>query len=170
MNPVETYCNTKYANQPCNRWWLVHERLLIGGSVIDLQDAEHLQKDLGIGAVLNVEREHTDVGYFDALPLLELPTVDDGTPKPIEWWAAGVSFCTKALRNGLRVYVHCQMGGSRSPAMGYGILRSAWKYNAENALGAVREKGVPSYGDHPVHVNYMNSYEVAAFLMKEIWS
>lgn len=160
---AETYTNTLYGNHPCQRWWL-SERVLIGGSILGADDWSHLRDAYGITAVLNVEIEHSDADKGIAT-LCELPTFDDGLPKPPMWFVAGAQFGKAALAHpAARLYVHCQMGGSRSPLMGYVILRHVFGCTADKALDAIRVVK-PTYGEHPFHKFYLASAEAALLLM-----
>ncbi len=163
---AELYLNKAYADGTHNarRWW-AHDRILVGGTLLDAADWAHLKKDFGITAVLSVESEHDDNGKGIDGPALWLPVPDDGTPKPAEWWAAGTVFAAGVLdAPGSKLYVHCQMGGSRSPAMAFAILRTWGMLSREEALAAIRET-IPHYGNHPVHVNYLSSCEHALSIM-----
>lgn len=167
MRIAERYVNTLYGGHVCQRWW-ADDLILVGGSIIDEADVQHLRCDLGVRAVLNVEVERSDSQKVMGIPLLELPTQDDGTPKPIEWWAAGIAFTAPLLWSGSCVYIHCQMGGSRSPAMVYGVLRAVLGCSPAQAIERIRFGGVPSYGDHPVHVSYLSSCEAALAVLKAL--
>ena len=165
---AERYTNTLYGDHVCQRWF-PDPKILVGGSILNKEDFEHLQRDFGVTAVLNVEQEHTDVGKVVGVPLCELPTQDDGQPKPTEWWFAGIGFSAPLLLDSSSnvLYIHCQMGGSRSPAMAYGCIRAILGLSQEDALRRLH-RGVPSYGTHQGHWNYMNSCESALLLLNTL--
>jgi len=173
---AEVYTNRVYApdpNHPVQRWWVTPD-LMIGGSICDQTDWEHLAKDFGIRSVLNVETEHSDEGK--GIPnLSECRVPDDGTPFNVDTVRHAVSFAKMMIGLG-PIYVHCQMGGSRSPAFGYAVLRWVHHMDSMAALHTIRNgkdwslkaqngqlvggAGLP-YGDHRYHQVYLSSVEAA---------
>lgn len=149
-----------------NRWW-VDEQILVGGSVNDAVDWAHIRDDFGIGAVLSLEIERDDAGKGLDVPYLRLGMPDDGGPKPVEYWVAGVAFACGALRDGRRIYVHCALGNSRSPSMAYAILRCAFKLSTAEALARF-QRSRPEWGTHPVQATYIASAEASLAFMREI--
>lgn len=157
---LETYANSLYLGHECHRW-SVHPSVIIGGSIADQADYQHLMNDLGVRSVLNVETEHSDADKGINL-LSECQVPDDGTPFPTGLVRHAVSFAKLYIGHG-PVYVHCQQGGSRSPAFAYAILRWVYGYSPFQALQAIRE-GKPkaaTYGDHRFHQSYLDSVEAA---------
>lgn len=155
---VETYANKLYLGHTCHRYW-VHPRVMVGGSILDAADWKHLQKDFRLTAVLNVETEHSDHGK-EISNLLQTQVPDDGTPFPLDALQLASRFSTYVLGQhpGAKIYVHCQMGGSRSPAFAYLVMRSALNMTPDQSLGVVR-KHKPDYGHHQYHQNYLGSIE-----------
>lgn len=160
---VETYGNTLYDPSDlgsAQRFWCgpaTSHSIMVGGSILSQADCAHLQQDFGIEAILSVESERPDWGRADPrLPQIHIPMPDDGQPKPIEWWAAGIAFGIPVRK----LYVHCQMGHSRSPAMAYALLRVVHKQTTSQALANIR-LGHPSFGNHPAHQAYIRSAETA---------
>lgn len=157
--------NAKYGTDVhFDRWSVGNANLiLIGGSVLDKGDWKHLQQDLNVGAVINVETEHSDLGK--GIPdgyLCEAQVPDDGTPFPLSVVTKVLTFAKEFLKGPERgrLYVHCQMGGSRSPAFAYGILRYCYQMTPGQALQAIRDGGNKSdYGNHQYHANYLQSIE-----------
>ena len=156
---AETYRNTLYCGHETHRYW-VGASMLVGGSIVDAADARHLALDFGITHVLNVETEHDDSGKgVDHLLQLQVP--DDGSRFPISFVRAAVAFGKPVVMGNGKLYVHCQMGGSRSPAFVYAVLRGCGSPPAA-ALEAIRTaKGDINWGVHPYHVSYMASIEEA---------
>lgn len=153
----ERYRNHHYYGHVVRRSW-VTEDIMIGGSIIDVPDWEHLRDDYGITGVVNVESEHSDAAW--GIPeLLERPMPDDGTPRNAEDIAAIVEFARAQFAKRGRLYVHCQVGGSRSPAIAYAILRGARGLTSDIALKVI-QKHVPQYGTHPTHTAYMQSIDM----------
>lgn len=167
---AEVYANTLYHYQPdiqVGRWWVGGYPILVGGSVIDAVDALHILRDFEINKIVNVETEHDDCGKMPGEALLQIRVPDDGSPIPTENLAALFDFVRLPDGGVDSVYVHCQMGGSRSPAHAYAILRGVAHLSPADALdrlndGFVLRSGVAGrYGTHPVHVAYIESVERA---------
>lgn len=178
-NVLEAYHNSLYSYQPTivNHRYKVpgYPNIIIGGSIIDAADWEHLHKDFEVTDVINVETEHDDTSKVPAEHLLQVQTEDNGAPFPPEKILAAIEF---AKGSGKVIYVHCQMGGSRSPAWAYALLRGTFKASKEEAMAAIvsARRGVdkldPSrgfiedYGHHPVHVSYLASVEAAIKILE----
>jgi hypothetical protein len=176
MGLAEVYVNRLYAHDPAHpvqRWWVTPD-ILVGGSICDLTDWCHIRDHFGIRSVINVETEHSDVGKGVEC-LCECPVPDDGTPFPKDVVRHVVSFAK--IRIGIGpIYVHCQMGGSRSPAFAYAILRWVKGMSPEEALKTVVDgkdwnmkvqdgrliggSGAP-YGGHWYHKAFLQSVEDA---------
>lgn len=164
---AEAYVNRCYENHEASRWW-AHPLILVGGSICDLADFAHLRDAFGVDAVISVETEHVDDGKIPpGVPAFRFPFPDDGTPPSFEIWKAiseawdrlGPDFWMLQLRGG-HVYVHCQQGGSRSPAVAYFLMRTKLNHDAEGALASIREYKT-DYGHHPFHASYLASAEAA---------
>jgi protein-tyrosine phosphatase len=147
--------------------------VIVGGSIIDNADWLHLRDDYNVRSVLNVETEHTDEGK--GIPVLsECRVPDDGTPFPFGLVRHAVSFAHVNVGHG-PIYVHCQQGGSRSPAFAYAVLRWVFGMSKQDALQAVRTGKddwsqvanystpgpVSSYGHHSYHRSYIDSVDSA---------
>ncbi len=179
---AETYQNTLYHYQPdivVSRWWLPTFPILIGGSLIDAADYEHLKEKFGITHVINVETEHDDTGKVPAEFLCQAQVDDLGAPFPAEKVLSVIAFAMRALEAGGRIYLHCQMGGSRSPGFAYAILRGVFGFSPEVALKIVndgkmkrRHQGEDDqgFGWHPYHVTYIQSVEDAKPPSSGPWS
>lgn len=133
------------------RWW-VDVDILVGGSILDQADLDHLRNDFGVRTVLSLD--DYEIAGVDTAKLRDhwLPTHDDGRPKPAAWWYQGVEIGMKFFSEvqagtpGV-LYIHCGMGQSRSPAMAYAILR-AQGYTRETARDRLL-RGVSPSGPHP---------------------
>jgi predicted protein tyrosine phosphatase/glycosyltransferase involved in cell wall biosynthesis len=165
----ERYVNKICINQPTScRYW-VTPNLMVGGSVCDADDWNHLKNDIGIEAVINVETEHSNVGRgFTIEHLLESVTPDNGNQFTVNNVKEVVEFAKK--HKDKKLYLHCQMGSSRSPAFAYAVLRYVDSLSPQDALAKLNEiypesqlpnGGGTLYGAHPYHVNYMTSIESA---------
>ncbi len=164
---VETYSNALYEGHRCHRYWLPGGFfIMVGGSLLGPEDWEHLQADYGITHVLNVETEHDDAGKLPADRLCQVRVPDDGTPFRPEAVLAACLFVAEKVANAPmgqdpKFYVHCQMGGSRSPAFAYALMRGVFELSPEEALGAVRATHKSDYGNHDFHKSYLSSVESA---------
>lgn len=164
---AEIYKNTRFHHPefpggvPCRRYWV--DDILVGGSICDQQDAQHLIDAFGISHVLNVEIEHTDEGVWPKY-LIEARVPDNGAPFPKHHVRGAIAFGRLTKQMSGKLYVHCQVGASRSPAFVYAILRDRG-FSPEAALAKVRwARGGNEghmYGDSPIHKSYMQSVEEA---------
>lgn len=171
---AEVYKNTLYSYQPdieVTRWWVPGYPLIIGGSIIDAADFEHLRKEFGVAYVINVETEHDDVGKVPHDLLCQPRVEDSGSPFSREAVLSAISFVRENKHRGV-CYLHCQMGGSRSPGFGYAVLRGVFKLSPDEALAKInegfrarqnqkRKENELPYGHHPFHQRYMASVEEA---------
>lgn len=170
---AEEYVNTLYrppqfpAGAPCARWWAT-QNLLVGGSIISPADGKHLAADFRVGVVLSVECERSDEGRWEEgrwegahcwAPFSDTGGDASEAMRKLlafvrchayDYWPPGVA--------GPRYYVHCQMGGSRSPAAAYLVLRLSLSPSA--ALVCI-QRGKPGYGQHPFHQAYLAAAEKA---------
>lgn len=162
---AEDYQNLVCWDKPmCKRYWVL-PNLMVGGSIIDQSDWHHLQNAFGVSAVINAETEHMDFGKGIA-NLLEVRVHDDGTKFPPEYIIMAIEFAKQHKDKTL--YVHCQMGASRSPAYTYAILRGVYGMTPEQALQKLHETipGPHKYGWHPNHQSYMSRIEEVLAGMK----
>ena len=163
----EDYINVLYRppqfpeGAPCSRWWALSDRILVGGSIVSKEDGAHLVRDFGIDAVVSVESERDDEGRWVGNSIyMPFPDVGDA-PKP-EIFRSILQFSRRCVRDMLhaKFYVHCQMGGSRSPAVALLLMRGLFGLSAPVALEAVRQHK-PGYGDHEFHRAYLSAVEEA---------
>ena len=167
MSVVETY-KVQLVNGPLadvQRWTLRGiPSLLMGGTIIDVRDFEHLRDDFRITHVLNLETEHSDIGKVSC-DLCEYPTPDDGQMKASSWFRFAQEFLSIPLQlPDPVVYVHCQVGGSRTPMMVYFLLRRFFRMDPATALALIQTEK-PSFGSAPYHVNYIASAEQAIVIL-----
>lgn len=166
---VETYVNTLYDNpgNTTHRYWITDGLpIMVGGSLLGPEDWLHLRRDFGLTDVVNVETEHDDFGKLPSENLCQVRVPDDGTPFPAEAVLGVCLFAASKLYRsvpggGPKFYVHCQMGGSRSPAFAYAIMRSAFGMSAADALAALRTVRGDDYGTKLYHISYLSSIESA---------
>jgi len=123
----------------------------------------------GVTHVLNVETEHDDTAKVpptyksDPLTLCQHKYQTNGTEFPEDKIRSVVVWLDKLRVDYLgtpKFYVHCQQGGSRSPAFAYLLLRVNYKLDPNGALNSIRlGKESFEYGDHPYHIAYISSVE-----------
>lgn len=162
---AETYVNHLYdnpGNNTCHRYWVGRWPVLVGGSIRDSEDFRSLERRFGITHVINVETEHDDAGKVPSGRLLQVRVPDVGTPFPPEAVLSACLFAANALRTAAsRLYVHCQQGGSRSPAFAYAILRGVFLQTPEDALSQIVDARSGDYNVHEFHRVYMGSVDRA---------
>lgn len=171
---LEIYANSLYSHQPdiqVVRWQVPGYPIIVGGSLIDAADYQHLVDSYGVRGIVNVETEHDDTGKVPPELLCQQQVPDDGALLPEDKILAVIRFARKHSHSPL--YVHCQMGGSRSPAFAYAILRGVHGLSRDDALAAInegfkaRKAGTAdtesAYGWHPVHKAYLASIDALGF-------
>ena len=103
----------------------VTEQIALGSAVYLPEHIPPLLKD-GITHVLDCRPGRGSAALYDgtSISYRQNGVLDDGKPKPDEWFFAGIDFAVSALRNPeSRLLVHCKFGMSRAPTMVYAILR-----------------------------------------------
>lgn len=164
----ETYANALYHYEPTiqvKQWAILGHPIVVGASVLDAEHWQRMKERDRVTGCVNVEVEHSDVGKMEAGELCEEQFPDDGSPIAADQLERISRFAREKLEAGGRLYVHCQMGGSRSPAVAYAILRSCRGLSPKDALAALnvgfvqRKDAREEYGQHPVHKAYIASVE-----------
>ncbi|MDP8917227.1 MAG: dual specificity protein phosphatase family protein [Pseudomonadota bacterium] len=105
--------------------WITPE-LAVGGS-FPTERAEHLARELGVGAVVDLRAEACDdeeVLRRHGLVFLHLPTLDMHAVSPA-MLAAGVDFCRTQLGAGRKLLIHCEHGIGRSALLALCVLVDA---------------------------------------------
>lgn len=119
------------------RYW-VHDRVLVGGSILDLADADRLRA-LGATHVLSAESERDDAGKWSDDSRARFDWPDSGAEIADSVLHKAFDYVESVLSDPRTVlYAHCQMGGSRGPTLGYIALRVAFGYSPEAAMQAIR--------------------------------
>lgn len=148
---VEKYANSTYHYQPTvqtYRWLVPGYPLICGGSIIDAADWEHIRKDFGAEFCINVQNERSDMGSVPSDRLCEVPTDDAHAPPiPHENLAKVLEYVLSKPAD-CKLYVHCQMGGSRTPAFAYLILRGKYGLSQEQALATINVAFIERERDH----------------------
>ena len=91
------------------------------GQKIDTQEFADALKAAGVTHVINLWSGISEP--FWKGDVLTLAQEDDGAPRSKDQVLAGVAYAA-AVPEGQVLYVHCQWGIARAPAMAYAILRS----------------------------------------------
>ena len=170
---AEKYVNSTYHYQPTiqtYRWWVPGYPLLGGGSIVDSDDWEHIKRDFGCEFCINVQDERSDVGTVPDAELCEAQVSDAHAPPfPHAALEKVLGFaCSKPAET--KLYVHCQMGGSRTPGFLYLLLRGTYGLGKEEALAKINEgfivrerdhrgDAAQPYGHADGHWRYMNSVD-----------
>lgn len=105
--------------------WITPE-LAVGGS-FPTERAEHLARDHGIGAVVDLRAECRDdeaVLRLHGLLFLHLPTLDMEAVSPA-MLADGVRFSRDQLAAGRKLLIHCEHGVGRSALLALCVLVDA---------------------------------------------
>jgi protein-tyrosine phosphatase len=96
---------------------MVTNRVATGGAV----DADAL---LAVG--LNVIVDAREIGPAEVKPGMHYlwnPTLDDGEPKPTEYWQRTLSFVLPLLAQpGYKAYLNCAWGVNRGPSNAFAVL------------------------------------------------
>ena len=139
------------------RYW-VHDRVLVGGSIMSAEDAEAL-RHMGVTHVLSAEDQQDDAGKWPDDRRARHEFVDGGQDVPLELVHAMVGYTRRVLQGfpDAVLYAHCHMGGSRGPTLGYIALRAAFEFTPAQAMAAIRVHR----GDWTPHLRYIHSVERA---------
>ncbi len=116
----------------------ITDELFIGETPL-LRDYDYL-RDLGVRLVINMrfERPPAHDRHTPPLDFLWLPTFDvPGLVIPIRYLVRGVQAALATIREGGKVYAHCQKGRHRGVAMGASIL-IALGYDPDEAMELIK--------------------------------
>lgn len=122
----------------------------------------------GITHVLNVQIGcDTQLWYFSDMrgkypdvEFLHLYFSDDKQEKPSWIWNTILSFVNSVIPNlDNKVYVHCAMGESRSPAVVYLLLRTIWRLSDKEAKKKLTEDYFKPLKIEEKYHNYIEGIE-----------
>lgn len=146
------------------RYWVDHD-LMVGGSILNEEDWKCLKR-MGCSAVLSVESQSSREDTWVDVPRLHRPFLDDGNLVAPEIIEDCLDFAAR-FRHGKFdspygrgfTYLHCALGGSRSPSIAYAIMRSRGR-SVDEAVECLR-KGRPDFMDSNRHIvgAYVESIE-----------
>ena len=134
-----------------HRFWL-HDRILVGGAILNADDGRHLRMDHGVTHVLSAESERHDRGKgFADERLCRIPFVDNGVNGPTEAQVhEALSFAAAVMAKPEHVlYTHCQLGGSRGPSMGYLVCVGVLGLDADDVVNRLASVHVAGERLHP---------------------
>jgi predicted O-methyltransferase YrrM len=158
------YENTLPQEQPHHQWggtarrYWAHDRVLIGGSIMNADDGKALEK-LGITHVLSAEHEHDDDGKWPKERRARFEFDDNGMDITEAILHKAMDYAEQTLSDPNAVlYTHCRLGGSRGPSFGYLTLRVALGFDPARAMAAIRQTREPGWTPHN---RYIRSIERA---------
>lgn len=163
--PAESYTN-QFCVPPATilRWWIPGYPLMVGGNIQDAADLEHLRRDFGITHVLDVESGRPATTDHGEGLYCKVEMVDNGMPMAPPLLIQACAYAKDILANPAnKLYIHCHMGASRSPAYVYAILRSIYGLSHEDGLVAVN-RGFPHgesyhWSYHPAQQAYVGAID-----------
>lgn len=117
----------------------ITENIYVGTSMCCTRHAEyHSQrmKEMEIYADIDLRKEYDESPHFLEVHL-KLPVEDTYPPSPFQT-KAGVDLIDSVVKDGKKIYIHCQVGHGRSPtlAASYFILKEG--LSAEDAIAKVK--------------------------------
>jgi protein-tyrosine phosphatase len=123
----------------------VTDRIATGGGIWTRKDVDRLAA-AGITHIVTTADEqvaHVAALVEGRMTWLGNGTLDDGTWKPVVWFANTIAFTEAALRDpAAKVYLHCWSGKNRGPTAAYTALRVTGMspHEAEDAIRRARPK------------------------------
>lgn len=131
--------NTAHHHEPTMEYSEITPNIYVGTSMCCEHHANfHWQEldKLGIYADIDLRREHEEIPHKVEVHL-KLPVVDTYPPTPLQT-KIGVDAIESVIKDGKKVYVHCQIGHGRSPTLvaAYFILKEG--LSAEDAVTKVK--------------------------------
>jgi hypothetical protein len=154
---VETY--SIIDGRTAKRYW-VHDRILVGGEITSPADARQLVDAHGITHSLSLQWEKSDdelpdnvlraqFGHPDAPPE---PFTREKLQKIVAWASAALDDKRTVL------YVHCQLGSFRSPAIAWLLLRAVFGFSAQEAQNLVQAGYGSPIDMRPCYVDSINAF------------
>ena len=126
---------------------MVLERVAVGSAINDSKDFSDALEAAGIEYVVDCQGEHDDTPFLVTQNMLDCwcPTMDDGQPKPLEWWGKGIGWALEQYaKPHAKIYFHCAAGVNRGPSMCFGFML-ALGFDAATAEALIR-KARPQVG------------------------
>ena len=133
------------------RFWL-HDRVLVGGSILHAEDAAHLRRDYGVTHVMSVESERVDYGKgWPHANICWTPFVDVGGGIHPDLLRTAIDFADQALSLDESIlYCHCQLGGGRGPSLGYLVCTGPLRQDRAATMALI--KNVRGCNPHPDYI------------------
>lgn len=131
--------NTAQNHSPKMEYSEITPQIYVGGSMCCKEHAEHhWQKlsEIGVYADIDLRREQEEIPHKVEVHL-KLPVVDTFPPTPLQT-KLGVELIDSVVKDGKKVYVHCQVGHGRSPTLvaAYFILKEG--LSSDEAIAKVK--------------------------------
>lgn len=117
----------------------VTPRLATGARITAATDAQELLT-AGITHIIDCRAEFDDSPMLASLGVHYLwnGTYDDGSAKPVSWFAKSLKFALPAFAHPHdKVYAHCAAGINRGPSTAYALMR-ALGWSAQSAADTIR--------------------------------
>lgn len=137
------------------RYW-IHDRLLVGGSILGLEDGEHLRRDYGVTHVLSFESERMDGGKsFPRSRRCWCPFIDVHLPIHPALLEEALDFAQTVFDefDESVLYAHCQLGGGRGPSAAYLAAVGALDMDPDLALQRIRAAGSTPHDNYIASIN-----------------
>lgn len=145
--------------ETARHYWALPGRILVGGRILSVADAEHLQSTYGVTHDLSAESEQDDEAtWLDASTRARFPFPDDGRPIPVDTCRGILAYERAVLSIPTAVlYCHCRLAGSRGPSLAYAALRVLGRSPSE----ALAQCGRRRIYTTDIHAAYVESIESA---------
>ena len=110
------------------------------------------------GSFHNPVKFHKEQGLFPKLELKQYPLEDTHSEDPFKYFDSIYAHIETALNNNKKVYIHCQMGISRSPTIVIAYLMKKYQWNRDKAVAFVKDKR-PWIAPNSSFMKYLAAFE-----------
>lgn len=137
------------------------------GDLASLRDKDYLTEqnfDLILdvnyyyGLLQNPVKFHKEQGLFPKLELKHYPIEDTQTEDPFKHFDSIYTDIETSMTNNKKIYIHCQMGISRSPTIVIAYLMKKNQWNRNKALEFVKDKR-PWIAPNNSFMKYLAAFE-----------
>jgi hypothetical protein len=132
------------------RYWALPGKILVGGRILSVEDADGLRRKYGVTHDLSAESEQDDeVTWLDPATRARFPFPDNEQAPPLDICRGAVAYARSVLaRPDSVLYCHCRLGGSRGPSYGYMSLR---------VLGRTQEEALDQCGRRKIYTTDLHA-------------